>query len=113
MGKRKGIYIEGLKSRIHQNVRNHWSIHSDVELPAITGYTTSVANIAAKGNESTPQHTNDTGNRGRRGGRTALKVENNQSSQAKTREIPYVDSMIEMTSIMMMEGGNSKPEDVE
>lgn len=68
--------------------------------------------METKGNEPTSQNTNDTGNRGRRGGRLALDVESDQSSLWSTRQIPDVHSMFEMVGIMMMEGGNNTPEDV-
>lgn len=42
-----------------------------------------------------------------------MTVENDQYSLATTREIPDVDSIIEMAGIMMMEGGNNTREDVE
>lgn len=48
--KLKCIYSEGLKTRIRHNVRNHWAGHSDVELPAITRYATSVTRITGKRN---------------------------------------------------------------
>lgn len=79
----------------------------------ITRYATSVAIIADKGNEQTPQHTNDTGNRGRRVGWTDLAVKSDQISLSETREIPYVDSIIEMAGNMTIEGGRSAPEEVE
>lgn len=72
--KLNGIYIDGLKTRIRQNVWAHWTSHPDVKLSEITRYAKSVASRDSKGNEPTKQHTSDAVNRGCRGGRTALTV---------------------------------------
>lgn len=110
----KGIFIEGLKSKIRQNVRNYWANNPDVDLAALSRYASSVASIAGpKAHDPSLPNVTDARPRGRKGGHATLAIESEPSSSPTTvREIPDMDTVLEMAGVMMLQSGTT-PDDVE
>lgn len=111
----KGIYIEGLRDRIRQNVRNWWSSNGHVDLGGIQRYATSVSAFAK--DRPAPVHTQDKDSRGqgRRGGRAAMVVDDqpqdfSSSLSSEATNSTVMDSQA-LSDIMLLHGED--PQDLD
>lgn len=93
-------------------MRTYWTSNPDSDMAALSWYASYVPSIVAKYNENQGQNQQSTGAKGRRGYHENFTVENKTLRSETQRTFPEVESLIETVGVMMIQSGESTPEDI-